>query len=304
MIWVYQERFTRLEDENMAAWLLRCYDSGAKGVNLEARQLRRLGSLSNEPALDRLICRREDSSFTLWKRMLSAVRQRYRNRKYVTPRASPWFTLDEGIQRLRQLAVVEMLYADSFDPDDPRADDCPDTTKCTPQMWWQLAVSAPSDLVATMTAVQCMYHNPASVMMLTCALQDYDRNVASIQRRCVTLLEELAKEVQKLSREVEQCKKAKLCSSSSPSNELVVRDGGQDGRPSSPALALVKDGCVPRLTFWFYLRDHGEDMRRWDGKPTSALQRRVEELLRRPGPSRGSSRRRFASRRRDACGSL
>eukprot|EP00076_Gallus_gallus_P035701 XP_025001239.1 ERAD-associated E3 ubiquitin-protein ligase HRD1 isoform X2 [Gallus gallus] len=204
MIWVYQERFTRLEDENMAAWLLRCYDSGAKGVNLEGRQLRRLGSLSNEPALDRLICRREDSSFTLWKRMLSAVRQRYRNRKYVTPRASPWFTLDEGIQRLRQLAVVEMLYADSFDPDDPRADDCPDTTKCTPQMWWQLAVSAPSDLVATMTAVQCMYHNPASVMMLTCALQDYDRNVASIQRRCVTLLEELAREVQKLSREVEQ----------------------------------------------------------------------------------------------------
>uniref|UniRef100_A0A8V0XAP5 RING-type E3 ubiquitin transferase n=1 Tax=Gallus gallus TaxID=9031 RepID=A0A8V0XAP5_CHICK len=304
MIWVYQECFTRLEDENMAAWLLRCYDSGAKGVNLEGRQLRRLGSLSNEPALDRLICRREDSSFTLWKRMLSAVRQRYRNRKYVTPRASPWFTLDEGIQRLRQLAVVEMLYADSFDPDDPRADDCPDTTKCTPQMWWQLAVSAPSDLVATMTAVQCMYHNPASVMMLTCALQDYDRNVASIQRRCVTLLEELAREVQKLSREVEQCKKAKLCSSSSPSNELVVRDGGQDGRPSSPALALVKDGCVPRLTFWFYLRDHGEDMRRWDGKPTSALQRRVEELLRRPGPSRGSSRRRFASRRRDACGSL
>ncbi|XP_046793608.1 E3 ubiquitin-protein ligase synoviolin isoform X2 [Gallus gallus] len=208
MIWVYQERFTRLEDENMAAWLLRCYDSGAKGVNLEGRQLRRLGSLSNEPALDRLICRREDSSFTLWKRMLSAVRQRYRNRKYVTPRASPWFTLDEGIQRLRQLAVVEMLYADSFDPDDPRADDCPDTTKCTPQMWWQLAVSAPSDLVATMTAVQCMYHNPASVMMLTCALQDYDRNVASIQRRCVTLLEELAREVQKLSREVEQCGRA------------------------------------------------------------------------------------------------
>ncbi|XP_046762041.1 E3 ubiquitin-protein ligase synoviolin isoform X2 [Gallus gallus] len=208
MIWVYQECFTRLEDENMAAWLLRCYDSGAKGVNLEGRQLRRLGSLSNEPALDRLICRREDSSFTLWKRMLSAVRQRYRNRKYVTPRASPWFTLDEGIQRLRQLAVVEMLYADSFDPDDPRADDCPDTTKCTPQMWWQLAVSAPSDLVATMTAVQCMYHNPASVMMLTCALQDYDRNVASIQRRCVTLLEELAREVQKLSREVEQCGRA------------------------------------------------------------------------------------------------
>jgi len=27
-------------------------------------------------------------------------------------------------------------------------------------------------------------------------------------------------------------------------------------------------GYTPRGTLWFYLRDHGEDMRKWDGKPT------------------------------------
>ncbi|GAB0203439.1 hypothetical protein GRJ2_002809500 [Grus japonensis] len=29
---------------------------------------------------------------------------------------------------------------------------------------------------------------------------------------------------------------------------------------------------TPRGTLWFYLCDHGEDMRKWDGKPTSTLQ--------------------------------
>lgn len=38
---------------------------------------------------------------------------------------------------------------------------------------------------------------------------------------------------------------------------------------------------TPRATLWFYLRDHGEDMRKWDGKPTSALEQRVRELKRR-----------------------
>ena len=37
-------------------------------------------------------------------------------------------------------------------------------------------------------------------------------------------------------------------------------------------------GYTPRGTLWFYLRDHREDMRKWDGKPTSTLEARVCEL--------------------------
>ncbi|KAK4810924.1 hypothetical protein QYF61_013332 [Mycteria americana] len=32
-------------------------------------------------------------------------------------------------------------------------------------------------------------------------------------------------------------------------------------------------GYTPWGTLWFYLHDHGEDMRKWDGKPTSTLAR-------------------------------
>ncbi|RMB97065.1 hypothetical protein DUI87_26348 [Hirundo rustica rustica] len=35
---------------------------------------------------------------------------------------------------------------------------------------------------------------------------------------------------------------------------------------------------TPRADLWFFLRDHGEDKRRWDGKPTSALAAWVREL--------------------------
>jgi len=37
-------------------------------------------------------------------------------------------------------------------------------------------------------------------------------------------------------------------------------------------------GYTPRGTLWFYLRDHREDMRKWDGKPSSSLEARVCEL--------------------------
>ena len=35
---------------------------------------------------------------------------------------------------------------------------------------------------------------------------------------------------------------------------------------------------TPQGTLWSYLREHGEDMMKWDGKPTSVLDARVCEL--------------------------
>ena len=35
---------------------------------------------------------------------------------------------------------------------------------------------------------------------------------------------------------------------------------------------------MPRGTLWFFLRDQGEDMRKWDGEPTFKLEAHVHEL--------------------------
>ena len=60
-------------------------------------------------------------------------------------------------------------------------------------------------------------------------------------------------------------------------------------RPTSSNISAIKRGRPPargndngktitRLALWHYLRDHGEDMKKWHKKPTSALKARIKEL--------------------------
>jgi len=68
---------------------------------------------------------------------------------------------------------------------------------------------------------------------------------------------------------------------------------------------------TPRTILWFYLQNHGEDVRKWDEKPTSALQAGVHgvqgyilqgKTITRKGPSRkmvaSVSSRQFCRQRR------
>ncbi|KAK4828031.1 hypothetical protein QYF61_022808 [Mycteria americana] len=49
-------------------------------------------------------------------------------------------------------------------------------------------------------------------------------------------------------------------------------------------------GYTPQGTLWFFLHDHGEDMRKWDGKSTLTLEARVRELQGKKITKGGSSR--------------
>ena len=60
-------------------------------------------------------------------------------------------------------------------------------------------------------------------------------------------------------------------------------------RSTSSNISAIKRRCPPargndnsktitHLALWRYLRDHGEDMKKWHKKPTSALQARIKEL--------------------------
>jgi len=83
-----------------------------------------------------------------------------------------------------------------------------------------------------------------------------------------------------------------LCSSLVSTMEKLVKRLEKNMSYSPPVRASVSDvrgrrfsarereyrGYTPRGTLWFYLCDHREDMRKWDGKPTSTLEARVREL--------------------------
>ena len=73
----------------------------------------------------------------------------------------------------------------------------------------------------------------------------------------------------------------------------------EDGSPSSPVsseISAIKSKRFPaqarnnskitsRIALWCYLRDHGEDMRKWHDQATSVLRARLREVQNRPTTS-------------------
>ncbi|GAB0193850.1 hypothetical protein GRJ2_001850300 [Grus japonensis] len=87
-----------------------------------------------------------------------------------------------------------------------------------------------------------------------------------------TLSSSLVSAVQKLSQEVQQLKED--MSYSPPVQTSISAIGSK--RSSAPERGYR--AYTPQGIPWFYLHDHGKDMRKWDGKPTSTLQAQVHEL--------------------------
>ncbi|GAB0209289.1 hypothetical protein GRJ2_003394600 [Grus japonensis] len=119
--------FSRLPGEHIITWLLRCWDNGASSLELEGREAKQLGSLSREGGIDKAIGKKAQA-LSLWRRLLSSVRERYPFREDVVCRPGKWTTMERGIQYLRELAVRDMVY---YDPDNAQLPTDPDEVQCT-----------------------------------------------------------------------------------------------------------------------------------------------------------------------------
>ena len=111
--------FTRQPKENMVTWLLRCWDNGANSAWLDGSEARQLGSISKDSCMDRGIGTCQNWSYTLWKWMLIAVRDRFPFKRDLEPEKKKWTDIEKGIQFLRESALVEMLYSPQFNRNDP-----------------------------------------------------------------------------------------------------------------------------------------------------------------------------------------
>ncbi|GAB0202544.1 hypothetical protein GRJ2_002720000 [Grus japonensis] len=123
--------FSRLPGEHIITWLLRCWDNGASSLELEGREAKQLGSLSREGGIDKAIGKKAQA-LSLWRRLLSSMRERYPFSEDVVCRPGKWTTMERGIQYLRELAVREMVY---YDPDNAQLPTDPDEVQCTQPMW-------------------------------------------------------------------------------------------------------------------------------------------------------------------------
>ncbi|KAJ7412559.1 Gag polyprotein [Willisornis vidua] len=234
--------YSRHPGERISAWLLRCWDYGADGQLLEGREAQQLGSLARDRGIERGIGK-ETAVYSLWRRLLSSVRTRYPFKEDLVNSPGKWTTAHEGIQYLRELAVLEVIYGD-LKNDNVSKD--PEDVPCTMAMWRKVIQSAPASYSNSLAAMYYPEMDTPTVERASFWLQNLEET---------------------------------LCTSSSLQASTSAAKGSPRNQ-SSPALIRGKEslGQMTRGGLWFFLCDHGEDMRKWDGEPTFKLEARVREL--------------------------
>ena len=100
-------------------------------MSLDGNKVRQLGGIAKDSSIDRGISRCLDGAAALWERMLVAVRERYPFKDSLKPVMKKWDTIEKGMQYLREIAVVEMLYDPNFAPSDPCQNHDPERVRTT-----------------------------------------------------------------------------------------------------------------------------------------------------------------------------
>jgi len=272
--------YGRRPGEHILTWLLRCWDAGANSLQLEGNEAKQLGSLSRERVIDKVIGRGAQA-LSLWRRLLAAVRERYPHKEDIVYQIGKWTTIDKGLQHLRELAVREMIYSDLDNAQTPQD---PDEVQCTTSMWRKFVRSAPPAHASTLASINWDEGRGPTLYDMSCQLQKYEDNLSAPLQSSVSAVEKLSKGLDKLVERVERVY--------SPS--FRQSDTSATKNQHSRAQEREYPRRTPRGTLWFFLRDHGEDMRKWDGVPTSTLAARVRELKGNTAARRGVPKRNAA----------
>jgi len=250
--------FSHHPGEYIVTWLLRCWDNGASSLELEGKEARQLGSLARDGGIDKAVGKKEQV-LSLWRRLLSGVRERYPFSDDFVYCPGKWTNMERGIQYLRELAVRELVY---YNTDDEQVPSEPDEVQCTASMWRKFVRSAPSSYANSLAVVDWKGEDAPRVDEVAVRLRQYEESLSS---SLVSAVEKLPQKFQRLEENV---------SYSPPVRASISAIRAK----RSSAQEREYGGYTPRGTLWFYLRDHREDVRKWDGKPTSSLEARVREL--------------------------
>ncbi|XP_072186313.1 uncharacterized protein [Excalfactoria chinensis] len=274
-----RKEFTRVPGESVVTWLLRCWDSGAGSVSLSCNEARQLGNISRNPSVDRGISRCLDGVATLWDRILSAVKTTFLLRSDLEPVLKKWNTAEEGIQCLREMAVAEMLYDPMFVPEDPHDGHDPEKVSTTPEIWKKLIRSAPDRYASVLLAAANRYEEMdrrPQIFELILALQNTESTLAPT-RASIAAICQVGNRLDQVERILDGL--LKNWSAARNNSEPVAVSAIRRKRP--PARVNDRSEPMSRGALWNYLREHGEDMRKWHDEPTYALRARVKELQKR-----------------------
>ncbi|XP_061872974.1 uncharacterized protein LOC133628607 [Colius striatus] len=170
--------------EHIITWMLRCWENGAHSLDLEGKEARQLGSLSRDGGIDKAMGR-PSQTLSLWRRLLLGMKERYPFKEDITSLPSKWTTMEKGIQYLRELAVLEIIYND-YAPTDP------DEIQCTRVMWRKFLRSAPPNYASSLAVVSWKEDERQTVEQLAAQLRQYEENVSSPLQAVVSTVEKMS----------------------------------------------------------------------------------------------------------------
>lgn len=261
--------YRRQPDESIISWLVRLWDAAGEVTILDGTEARHLGSLSHDTVIDQGMMSRA-SPYSLWERVLESVAQRYLCADDLYMQQTGWKTIEQGIQRLREMAVVELIFSDDITTRNP------DLVPCTPVMWRKLVRLGPPEYASAL-AIMKRDDTYETVLDMAKKLRTYadavhgptHARIAAVETQLRKLEDKIEENHKKLREEI----KEDLIQISA----VQIRGPGIQRRRSFDG----ERRYTPRAELWAFLRESGEDMRRWDGEPTAALAQRVRDLKRR-----------------------
>lgn len=174
--------------------------------------------------------------------------------------------MEKGIQYSRELSVVEMMYGINLDNYTSFQD--ADDMICMWHMWQRVVWNAPSSHASILAGKNWKDDEKpvvAKLLVVASLLWQYEDNLSSSPGACVSAVEKLVQEL-----------KAKETASTAPPAVWTHTSSIRSKHSSAQERGYSR--YTPCSVWWFYLHDHGEDMRKWDGKPTSTLQAWILEL--------------------------
>ncbi|GAB0206979.1 hypothetical protein GRJ2_003163500 [Grus japonensis] len=187
--------FSRLPGEHIITWLLCCWDNGASSLELEGREAKQLGSLSREGGIDKAIGKKAQA-LSLWRRLLSSVRERYPFSEDVVCHPDKRTTMERGIQYMRELAVREMVY---YDPDNAQLPADPDEVQCTRPMWWKFVRSAPSSYANSLAVMDWKSEEAPTVDEVAGRLWQYEETLSS---SLISAVVQLSQDIRQLKEDI------------------------------------------------------------------------------------------------------
>ncbi|RMC22037.1 hypothetical protein DUI87_02908 [Hirundo rustica rustica] len=119
--------YTRRPDESIISWLVHPWDAAGEATMLDGTEARHLSSLSHDPVIDQEMMR-EARPCSLWETGPGKCGTKISVCDDLYMQQTQWKTIKQGIQRLEEMAVAEIVFSDNINTKNP------DLVPCTPVM--------------------------------------------------------------------------------------------------------------------------------------------------------------------------